>query len=85
MITYMVIHLILSLTRTPKHGLMSAKLDATGQRLLAALGSYDFTLTYRCGKKVQVGKDQEKAQSEKDPTPKTEVGKNQTNNQVLIP
>ena len=31
--------------------------------------------------KVQVGKDQEKAQSEK----KTEVGKNQTNNQVLIP
>ena len=36
-------------------------------------------------KKVQVGKDQEKAQSKKIPTPKTEVGKNQTNNQVLIP
>ena len=36
-------------------------------------------------KKVQVGKDQEKAQSEKAPTPKTKVGKNQTNNQVLIP
>ena len=37
-------------------------------------------------KKVQVGKDQEKAQSEKKiPTLKTEVGKNQTNNQVLIP
>ena len=36
-------------------------------------------------KKVQAGKDQEKAQSEKVPTPKTEVGKNQTNNQVLIP
>ena len=35
--------------------------------------------------KVQVGKDQEKAQSAKIPTPKTEVGKNQTNNQVLIP
>ena len=35
-------------------------------------------------RKVQVGKDQEKAQSEI-PTPKTEVGKNQTNNQVLIP
>ena len=36
--------------------------------------------------KVQVSKDQEKAQSEKRiPTPKTEVGKNQTNNQVLIP
>ena len=38
-------------------------------------------------KKVQVGKDQEKAQSEKDShsDPKTKVGKNQTNNQVLIP
>ena len=37
-------------------------------------------------RKVQVGKDQEKAQSEKKiPTPKTEVGKQQTNNQVLIP
>ena len=37
-------------------------------------------------RKVQVGKDQEKAQSEKKiPTPKTEVEKNQTNNQVLIP
>ena len=35
-------------------------------------------------RKVQVDKDQEKAQSEKDSTPKTEVGKNQTNNQVLI-
>ena len=35
--------------------------------------------------KVQVGKDQEKAQSEKDShSKKTEVGKNQTNNQVLI-
>ena len=36
-------------------------------------------------KKVQVGKDQEKAQSEKDSHSKTEVGTNQTNNQVLIP
>ena len=37
-------------------------------------------------KKVQVVKDQEKAQSEKRfPLQKTEVGKNQTNNQVLIP
>ena len=36
-------------------------------------------------KNVQVGNDQEKAQSEKIHTPKTEVGKNQTNNQVLIP
>ena len=34
---------------------------------------------------VQVGKDLEKAQSEKIPTPKTEVGKKQTNNQALIP
>ena len=36
-------------------------------------------------KKVQVGKDQEKAQSEKDSHSKTKVGKNQTNNQVLTP
>ena len=36
-------------------------------------------------KKVQVGKDQEKAQSEKDSHSKTKVGKNQTNNQVLMP
>ena len=37
------------------------------------------------GKKVQVGKDQEKAQSEKDSHSKNRGGKNQTNNQVLIP
>ena len=44
------------------------------------------TLTCSTYNKVQVGKDQEKAQSEKKiPTPKTEVRKNQTNNQVLIP
>ena len=36
-------------------------------------------------KKVQVGKDQEKAQSEKDFHYKNRGGKNQTNNQVLIP
>ena len=36
-------------------------------------------------KKVQVGKDQEKAQSEKDFHSKNRGGKNQTNNQVLIP
>ena len=35
--------------------------------------------THEFHRKVQVGKDQEKAQSEI-PTPKTEVGKNQTNN-----
>ena len=35
---------------------------------------------------VQVGNDQEKAQSKKKiPTPKTEAGKNQTNNKVLRP
>ena len=48
MITCMVIHLILSLTITHKHGLISAKLN--GHRLLAALGPYDITMTYRCGK-----------------------------------
>ena len=37
------------------------------------------------GKKVQVGKDQEKAQSEKDSHSKNRGGKNQTNNQILIP
>ena len=37
------------------------------------------------GKKVQVGKDQEKAQSERDSHSKTRGGKNQTNNQALIP
>ena len=36
-------------------------------------------------KKVQVCKDQEKAQSEKDSHTKNRGGKNQTNNQVLIP
>ena len=37
------------------------------------------------GKKVQVGKDQEKAQSEKDSHSKNRGGKKQTNNQALIP
>ena len=36
-------------------------------------------------KKVQVGKDQEKAQSEKDSHSKNLGGKKQINNQVLIP
>ena len=36
-------------------------------------------------KKVQVGKDQEKAQSEKDSHSKTRDGKNKINIQVLIP
>ena len=39
----------------------------------------------RKSKKVQVGKDQEKAQSEKDSHSKNRGGKKQTNNQVLIP
>ena len=38
-----------------------------------------------CHEKVQVGKDQEKAQSEKDSHSKNRGGKRQTNNQVLIP
>ena len=37
------------------------------------------------GKKVQVGKDQEKAQSEKDSHSKNQDGEKKTNNQVLIP
>ena len=37
------------------------------------------------GKKVQVGKDQEKAQSERDSHPKNRGGKKQINNQALIP
>ena len=36
-------------------------------------------------KKVQVGKDQKRCYQKKIPTPKTEAGKNQTNNQVRIP
>ena len=35
--------------------------------------------------KVQVGKDQEKAQSERDSHSKNRGGKKQTNNQALIP
>ena len=39
----------------------------------------------RFARKVQVGKDQEKAQSDKDSHSKNRGGKNQTNNQVLVP
>ena len=43
-------------------------------------------MTYRTlNEKVQVGKDQEKVQSEKDSHSKNRSGKNQTNNQALIP
>ena len=38
-----------------------------------------------CNNKVQVGNDEEKAQSEKDSHSKYRVGKKQTNNKVLIP
>ena len=41
-----------------------------------------FTCKYE---KVQVGKDQEKAQSERDSHSKNRGGKKQTNNQTLIP
>ena len=44
--------------------------------------AYDMFSLY---KKVQVGKDQEKAQSEKDSHSKNRGGKKQTNNQILIP
>ena len=47
--------------------------------------NFDIDLPSLC-KKVQVGKDQEKAQSEKDSHSKNRGGKKQqTNNQVLIP
>ena len=41
--------------------------------------------SYSVYEKVQVGKDQEKAQSEKDSHCKNRGGKKQINNQVLIP
>ena len=44
----------------------------------------NFILVILSYKKVQVGKDQEKAQSEKDSHSKTKVGKNQTNNQACF-
>ena len=43
------------------------------------------TKIYPARRKVQVGKDQEKSNQKKIPTLKPEVGKYQTNNQVLIP
>ena len=43
-------------------------------------------MLFICGEKVQVGKDQQKAQSEKDSYSKNRGGKKkQTNNQVLVP
>ena len=61
------------------------KVAQTGVSSLESIQTPNFLKTARCLKKVQVGKDQEKAQSEKIPTPKTEVGKKTTNNQALIP
>ena len=46
---------------------------------------YIFPRTCKYMYVVQVGKDQEKAQSEKDSQSKNRGGKNQNNNQVLIP
>ena len=46
----------------------------------------DISMCFVVTKKVQVGKDQEKAQSAKySHSKKPEVGKNQTNNQVATP
>ena len=42
-------------------------------------------IRFKTREKVQVGKDQENAQSEKDSHSKNRGGKSQTNNQVLIP
>ena len=42
-------------------------------------------IPYLPSKKVQVGKDQEKAQSERDSHSKNRGGKKQTNNQALRP
>ena len=50
------------------------------QKLRVRLRSCSARILINWFKKVQAGKDQEKI-----PTPKTEVGKNQTNNQALIP
>ena len=60
------------------------KLEIRGDRLQKTWrGLEKLWLSHR---KVQVGKDQEKAQSEKDSHSKNRGGKkNQTNNQVLIP
>ena len=44
-----------------------------------------YTCDIRNSDKVQVGKDQEKAESENDSHSKNRGGKKQTNNQVLIP
>ena len=63
-------------TQLPQYRIVNVSFDINSEKT---------ELIGREWKEVQVGKDQEKAQSEKDSHPKTEVGKNQTNNQVLIP
>ena len=57
------------------------KLKCRGFRA-TSLSTYDFSTLYT---KVQVGKDQEKAQSERDSHSKNRGGKKPTNNQALIP
>ena len=52
--------------------------------LLVSIFERRFVL-YFMKEKVQVGKDQEKAQSERDSHSNNRGGKNQTNNQALIP
>ena len=54
------------------------------RNILKKMGyAYKITCPRSVNKKEQVGKDQEKAQSEKDSHSKNRGGKNQTNNQVL--
>ena len=47
---YMVEHLTFTLTITPSHVLTTAKLDAMGQRWVASLANYNFTITCHSGK-----------------------------------
>ena len=55
------------------------------QCILGKTGPLLLAIWCTSAKKVQGGKDQEKAQSEKDSHSKNRGRKNQTNNQVLIP
>ena len=72
---------------TLPHNLIKEKLldliEWTFKRALKNNGSLYLACNDR--KKVKVGKDQEKAQSERDSHSKNRGGKKQTNNQALIP
>ena len=61
------------------------KVAQTGVSSLESIQTPKFFKTARCLKKVQVGKDQEKAQSEKDSHSKNRGWKKNTDNQALIP